>query len=71
MVDDYVLELSLRRIINNHKHWLERAIETRALADQSDDAETKRTLHEIASGYDRLAELAKQRKIRSSTARYN
>jgi len=54
----------VRRLFNNNKHWRDRAEETRALAEQINEAETGIML-DIANGYDRLAELAKKRKAES------
>jgi len=50
--------------INNEDHWRERAKEARALAEKMDDAQTKRTMLDIAESYDRLADRAKQRKAK-------
>jgi hypothetical protein len=46
---------------NIRKHWRTLACETRILAGNMADPETKRLLLEIAVGYDRLAELAETR----------
>ena len=41
--------------INNPKHWLDRAKEARALAEQMSDPEAKRTMLKNADDYERLA----------------
>jgi hypothetical protein len=41
--------------INDPKHWLGRAKEARALAEQLDDPEAKRTMLATADDYERLA----------------
>lgn len=43
------------------KHWRRLAQEARAVADQLDDSDAKRTLLEIAEGYEELAEIAEKR----------
>ena len=47
--------------INDPKHWLDRAKEARALAEQIDDPEAKRTMLGIADDYERLAKRAEER----------
>jgi DNA mismatch repair ATPase MutS len=47
--------------INDPKHWLNRAKEARALAEQIDDPETKRTMLKNAHDYERLAQRAGER----------
>jgi hypothetical protein len=42
--------------INDPKHWLDRAKEARALAEQIADPETKRTILKNADDYERLAQ---------------
>ena len=49
------------RLINDPKHWRDRAEEARAHADEMNDPEAKRQMQEIARGYDRLAERAGER----------
>ena len=46
------------QLINDPKHWRDRAEEARAHADEMNDPEAKRQMLEIARGYDRLAERA-------------
>ena len=41
--------------INDPKHWLDRAKEARALAEQMNDPEAKRTMLKNADDYERLA----------------
>jgi hypothetical protein len=47
--------------INDPEHWLNRAKEARALAEQIDDPEAKRTMLKNADEYERLAHRAKER----------
>jgi hypothetical protein len=47
--------------INDPKHWLDRAKEARALAEQMDDPEAKRTMLKNADDYERLAQRAEAR----------
>jgi hypothetical protein len=49
------------KLINDPKHWRERAEEVRTLSDQMDHPESRRVLLRIAEDYDRLAEHAEQR----------
>jgi hypothetical protein len=44
--------------INDPRHWLNRAKETRALAEQIADPEAKRTMLKNADDYERLAQRA-------------
>jgi hypothetical protein len=48
-------------LINNPRHWRERAEEARAHAEQMADAEARHTMLLISAGYDRLADRAEQR----------
>jgi len=47
--------------INDPKHWHNRAKKARALAEQMDDPEAKRTMLKNANDYERLAERAEER----------
>ena len=47
--------------INDPEHWLKRAKEARALAEQINDPEAKRTMLKNADEYERLAHRAKER----------
>jgi hypothetical protein len=47
--------------INDPKHWLDRAKEARALAEQMDNPEAKRTMLKNADDYERLAQRAEER----------
>jgi hypothetical protein len=47
--------------INDPKHWLDRAKEARALAEQMNDPEVKRTMLKNADDYERLAQRAEER----------
>jgi hypothetical protein len=48
-------------LINDPKHWRERAEEARTVAEALDDPEAKRMMFEIARGYERLAQRAEER----------
>ena len=54
-------DLMLEHPINDPKHWLDRAKEARALAEQMNDPEAKRTMLKNADDYERLAQRAKER----------
>jgi DNA mismatch repair ATPase MutS len=47
--------------INDPKHWLDRAKEARAFAEQIEDLEAKRTMLKNADDYERLAQRAEER----------
>ncbi|MFZ1103411.1 MAG: hypothetical protein WAN86_11310 [Hyphomicrobiaceae bacterium] len=49
------------------KHWRQLAQEARASADQLDDPDAKKTMLEIAQGYEQLAVLA-EKKIASKAS---
>jgi hypothetical protein len=49
--------------INDPNHWLDRAKEARALAEQIDDPEVKRTMLKNADDYERLAKRAEERAV--------
>jgi hypothetical protein len=49
--------------INDPNHWLDRAKEARALAEQIDDPEAKRTMLKNADDYERLAKRAEERAV--------
>jgi hypothetical protein len=49
-------------IIDEPAHWRSRAEKARTNADQMKSPESRRTMLEIATRYDRLAELAERRK---------
>ena len=51
-----------KSIINDPKHWRDRAEEARAMAEALTDAEAKRLMHEIADGYERMARRAEDRR---------
>src|SRR5262249_35667922 len=48
---------------NDPNHWLDRAKEARALAEQMDNPETKRTMLKNADDYERLAKRAEERAV--------
>jgi hypothetical protein len=43
------------------KHWRQRAQEARAAAAQLDDPDAKKTMLEVADGYEQLAVLAEKK----------
>jgi hypothetical protein len=47
-----------RPSIDDPKYWRQRATESRRLADQLDDPTQRKTMLEIAEGYEQLGELA-------------
>lgn len=47
-------------IKNDPKHWRQLAQEARAAADQFNDPDAKRTMLEIAEGYEELASIAEK-----------
>ena len=50
-------------ILDEPKHWLERAEEARSIADQLSDPESRRMMLRIAEDYERLANHARRRKV--------
>ena len=48
-------------LLNNFRHWLDRAEEARAVAGQMNDPEMKRIMLEIVVRYERLAHLSEAR----------
>jgi hypothetical protein len=48
-------------LIHDPKHWRERAEEARSHAEEMKDPEAKRTMLDIAEGYERLAKQAEKR----------
>ena len=55
------------RMQDDSTHWRQRAQETRAEADQTDEPDAKATLLEIAAAYERLAVLAEKRDTATPT----
>ena len=55
-------------LIDNPAHWIARAEEVRAVADDMQDPESKRMLLKIAEDYDTIAERA-QRRLNEKAAR--
>ena len=51
-------------LIDDPVHWLGRAEETRAIAEDMRDAESKRIMLGIADDYDKLAKRAQERRSR-------
>ncbi len=51
-------------LLQNPKHWRDRAEEARTRAAQLDDPIAQQTMYEIAAGYDRMAELASVRPMK-------
>lgn len=50
-------------LVDNSEHWRARAEEARALASQMSDSGSRRTMLDIAMGYDSLAERAERRTV--------
>jgi hypothetical protein len=48
-------------LLNNVRHWLDRAEEARAVAGQLGDPEARLVMLGIANGYERMAKLAEER----------
>ena len=48
-------------VLDDPKHWLERAEEARSIADQLSDPESRRMMLRIAEDYERLANHARRR----------
>ena len=48
-------------ILDDAKHWHERAMAARAMADQIDDPVAKEAMLKIAKAYSRIAERAEER----------
>jgi hypothetical protein len=55
-------------ILDNPKHWQERAEEARSIAEQLSDPESKRMMLRIAEDYERLAAHAARRMKTGRTA---
>ena len=55
-------------LLNNVRHWRERAEEARAVAGQLNHPEAKRIMLGIAEGYGRMAKLAEERLAKSQSA---
>jgi hypothetical protein len=56
-------------LLNNGKHWQERAEEARVHADQLTDPQAKRMMLGIAESYDRLARRADERQLSVGTVK--
>ena len=55
------MSVQMLPILNNPQHWRDRAEEARAVADQLDDPDARRTMLGIADEYERLALNAERR----------
>jgi hypothetical protein len=53
-------------LLNNVRHWQERAEEARAVAGQLNDQGAKQIMLGIAAGYERMAKLAEDRLARNA-----
>ena len=53
-------------ILDDPKHWLERAEEARSIADQLSDPDSRRMMLRIAEDYERLANHARRRTGRTA-----
>ena len=51
------------RLLNDAKHWRDRAEEARTNAELMNDPEAKRMMVGIATGYDKLAKRAEERQL--------
>jgi hypothetical protein len=51
----------MKTLLEDAEHWWSRAEETRTIAEIMTDPEARRTMFDIAEGYDRLAERAVER----------
>jgi hypothetical protein len=49
------------RFVNDPEHWMQRAVQMRALVDDAKDTEAKEMMLRIATDYERLAERARDR----------
>ena len=49
------------RDLNDSKHWRDRAVEMRVLAEDMKDAGAARLMHDLANDYDMLADRAAER----------
>jgi hypothetical protein len=54
---------------SNPTHWLDRAKKARDAAKAMSDPDLKRTILEVAAGYERLAERVEKRILKSKAAR--
>jgi len=54
-------------ILDDPKHWRDRAEEVRSLADQMSDPQTRRMLVSVADDYEKLAKRAEQRRVKTPT----
>ena len=54
-------------ILDDPKHWRDRAEEVRSLAEQMSDPETRRIMRGIADDYEKLAKRAEQRRGKMPT----
>ena len=52
---------TIPNLLNDPKHWRERAEEARVHAEQLSHPEAQRMMFEVASGYERLAQKAEER----------
>jgi hypothetical protein len=50
-------------LLNDVKHWADRAEKARRHAEQLTDPEAKRMMLEVAASYDKLAKRAEQRRL--------
>jgi hypothetical protein len=54
------------KLVDNAKHWRERAEEARALARLLHDPAAKRTMEGVAESYERVAQRAEERAKRAA-----
>jgi hypothetical protein len=65
------LRSAIPSLLNNVRHWLERAEEARAVAGQMNDPGAKKVMLGIAEGYQRMAKLAEERNARNAAGQVN
>jgi len=54
-------------ILDDPKHWRDRADEVRSLAEGMSDPVTRRMLSGVADDYEKLAKRAEQRRVKTPT----
>ena len=55
-------------LLNNVRHWLDRAEEARAVAGQMNDPDAKRVMFGIAEGYHPMVKFVRERLAKSRSA---
>lgn len=57
----------MKRLIGDPRHWRLRAEETRILADSIADGDARREMLKIASSYERMAQLARDKHLAANS----